>query len=107
MEHMLVHSPEETVWKYVIPIGDRYTITVPKGARFLPNIEITELGVEVWALVTPGNEPVGRTVHLRGTGHSMGVNVGARYLATASTGLSTGAKFVLHMFVDPGEESLS
>jgi len=105
MEHLLAHSPEEEVWKYVLPVEDVVDVMTRKGARFLPHIEVTPTGVEVWALVRPDNEPVRRRLHLRGTGHRINGAVGAGYLATGSITHGT-AKFVLHVFVDPGEHEV-
>ena len=108
-QHMIVHSPEEVVWKWVVPIGDRHVLRVPKGTRFLPHAELTEQGAEVWGIVHGGSidDLVERVVHMRGTGHRMNEIVGARYLATTSITLNTGAKFVVHLFVTPTEGPIS
>lgn len=109
---LIVHSPEEVVWKWTLPVEDTWAISCPAGTRFLHHAELVggdldrDLSVEVWGVVHPDNPLVQRTFHLRGTGHRMNEIVGAGYVATCRTVLHSTMPFVIHVFITPGEEPI-
>lgn len=109
MEHMIAHSPEEVIWKWSLPVSDTYRLGVPKGTRFLPYAEIdVEGNVSIWGIVHTAQieNTMVRRFHMRGTGMAFNQMVGAGYLATATVE-TPGGQYVLHLFVDPGEDPVA
>jgi hypothetical protein len=59
------------VWKYSVPILDRFTIEMPHGAWLL-HVGMHNGRPCLWAIVTPDAPPVARSFRLAGTGHPIG-----------------------------------
>ena len=85
-----------TVFKYVLPIEDNPTISMPQGAQLL-HVADQYGALCVWALVNPEAPPMHRRFRVAGTGHPEAVGV---YVGTA---LMLGG-LVFHVF-DRGEAS--
>lgn len=81
-----------SVYKYVIPVVDEFTILMPKGAEIL---HVATQGAEghLWARVDPSNVPEQRYFKLRGTGHE--VDTGCQHVGTF---MLHGGALVFHLF---------
>ena len=78
------------VWKYLIPIQDKFTLLMPVGAR--PLTFQVQGGPTMWALVDPDAEQQTREFAVVGTGHADTPESG-NYIGTIQHGA-----FVWHLF---------
>ena len=58
----------KTIWKYDIPLNDRFILKMPKDAFLLSVDNQNEAGC-LWALVDPDEAMEDRNFRLYGTGH--------------------------------------
>jgi hypothetical protein len=58
----------KTIWKYNIPLEDKFILRIPEGAMLLSIDNQNESGC-LWFLVDSYKEVEDRTFHLYGTGH--------------------------------------
>lgn len=84
-----------TVWKYAIPIDDRFTLDMPIGALIL-TVQAQQDKPQLWALVDPDAEIESRTFRLAGTGHPI-KEESLRLLYLGTFQAHDGA-LVLHLF---------
>lgn len=85
----------KTIWKFEIPVDGEWNIPVPKGAEFLPKVEVPAANlIWVWAIVDPLAPLVSRPFRVYGTGHRLGHNPG-EYIGT---GLWNGGRLVWHVW---------
>lgn len=64
-------SNHKTIWKFVIPIQDEVTVTMPSGAKLLPLLDAGDTfgTLHIWAEVYPDNPTEERHLRVIGTGH--------------------------------------
>ena len=64
-----------TVYKYILPVTDRSTLSMPHGARII-KAHMQRGSIALWAIIdtTVTHEPV--RFHVYGTGHPMADTVG-------------------------------
>ena len=85
-----------TIWKYPIPIQDKFILSVPKGARVLA--VQTQYGEPmIWMLVDPTVEKCDMRFTLVGTGHSVPAD---KYIGTFQF---MGGNLVFHLFVESSD----
>ena len=87
----------QAVWKCILDVGERQTISLPRGARLLYAREQGE-NVCVWALVDLKEVATSRTLLVYGTGHP--IERAGPYLGSAHL---DGGRLVFHVFEDAGE----
>ena len=61
------------VFKYPVPVQDRFSLNLPQGARIL-TVQEQHGEPQIWALVNPENVIETRNFCLAGTGHSIEEN---------------------------------
>jgi len=90
-------APDETrtVWKYPVPLEDRFTLKMPIGAQVLC-VQIQREAVRLWALVHPGRSMEEREFYAFGTGHP--INVSESSLRYVDTYQMLEGALVLHLF---------
>ena len=81
------------VFKYPIPMKDRFDLALPTGAQVL-TVQTQRGEPHLWALVHPGLPPETRSFHLYGTGHPVD-HAPLRYVGTFQ--LEDG-RLVFHVF---------
>ena len=59
-----------TIWKYMIPNTDKFTLEIPKGAAYLTTREQGGEG-HMWWAVDPDEPTEDHTFVIRGTGHEL------------------------------------
>ncbi len=79
------------IWKYPVPIQDRFDLTLPKGAKIL-TIQIQYDQLQLWALVNPGADQETRHFRLTETGHPI-IKTNLVYISTVQQG-----QYVWHIF---------
>ncbi len=84
----------KSVWKFELPITDRFSIPMPVGARLL-NVETQNEQPCLWALVDPAAEKEGRQFRLAGTGHPINNPDELSYVGTC---MMRGGGLVWHLF---------
>jgi len=75
-----------TIWKFRIEVADEVSLVMPDVVRWLPRVEVepvTSRVLELWAVVDSDTPQVERLLHVRGTGHPMGVADPSGYIGTA------------------------
>lgn len=91
---------DHAIWKFEVPIGDRFEITMPRLARIL-TLDVQNDAPCLWALVVPTNAKAPRRFLGVGTGHPITFDLGgAGYIGTA---VLMGGSFVYHVFEDMRE----
>ena len=59
-----------TIWKYAIPVADKFTLDMPKGAKII-SLQV-QLGAPcIWAIVDPDLREKEREFVVVGTGHEL------------------------------------
>ena len=82
-----------TIWKYHIPVGDKFTLNMPKGAKIIA-LQV-QLGTPcMWAIVEPDACEKERTFVVIGTGHK----VPAGTLEFIDTFQVDNSRLVFHVF---------
>lgn len=89
----------KTIWKYEIPIQDRFYLQMPEGARVL-SVQVQRGIPSLWATVDSSARNTIHDFELRGTGHALG-EVGD-YLCTFQ--MHDGS-LVWHLFNGPSASS--
>jgi hypothetical protein len=82
---------EKVIWKYIIPLNDRFEIHSPKGAQILSG-QIQDDSVCIWLLVNPNAEREFRILHVVGTGNPFNSH-GLKFITTVQKN-----GFVWHLF---------
>lgn len=83
------------IYKYPIPIEDRFSLSLPQGARVLC-VQTQNNQPQVWVRVDPHALTERRDFFLRGTGHPCGPEIdAARYVGTFQL---EGGALVFHLF---------
>jgi hypothetical protein len=83
---------DRAVWKFEIPIQDRFELQMPAGAEIV-HVEVQAGNACLWALVEPERGAELRVFYLRGTGRR--VEPGLRHLGSF---LLHRGEFVGHLF---------
>lgn len=81
-----------TVWKYVLPVTDLFSLQMPKGGELL-TVQLQGDEAQLWALVEPEREREDRHFRLAGTGRLITENV-FQYVGTFQTRMG----LVFHLF---------
>jgi putative transposon-encoded protein len=83
----------DTIWKFVVPLGEVVKIELPIGSKFRHvGIDPASLQPAVWVQVNPKVEVMGqRQLTVFGTGHP--IDLGWNYVGTTIDG-----EFVWHIF---------
>lgn len=84
----------KTIWKYEIPVREKFTIELPKSARVLAVQNQMDVPC-MWILLNPAEEKKTCNFRLVGTGHDVPVNAEDFYLGTFQV---AGGEFVFHVF---------
>jgi hypothetical protein len=82
------------VWKFEVPVRDRFEIEMPVGARLL-TVQTQNGRPHLWALVNPHAETETRVFWVMGTGHQAADLDGAEYVGTFQM---LGGQYVWHLF---------
>ena len=85
-----------TIYKYEIPITDRFTLELPIGAKIL-TVQTRRGNTKgsIWAIVESKVEKETRTFRLFGTGHTFDMGENYKYINTFQT---HGGCLVWHLF---------
>ena len=89
-------SPRTTVWKFPLPLMDVAGVEMPGGAEVI-YVGAQGEGAYIWALVNPDAPRKTRTFRVAGTGHTIGVKVGAH----VGSFMLLGGALVFHVFEIP------
>lgn len=73
------------VWKYEVPVEDRFAVLMPEGATVL-TVQLQVGQPCLWCLVDPHAAPVQREFVVRGTGHPFQETSQGRYVGTVQMG---------------------
>ena len=94
-------SQNKTIWKFRLSLVDDQSISMPKGAVFLPTGgSVRDEGpMFLWAIVDPEAPSVERGISIRGTGQFFDLKEEDLYILTVR---SHGGALVWHIF-DRGE----
>lgn len=84
---------DKTIWKYEIPVKERYDIEIPENAQFL-DVQNQNDNITMWFLLHPHSATVKRYFSVYVTGGAIPENPG-KYLGTVQLGW-----FVAHVFED-------
>ena len=79
-----------TVWKFPLPLTDKFVLSMPSGAKILRVASQHNMGC-MWARVDPTQPRHDRQFILRGTGHI--IELDCWYIGSFETG-----SFVWHVF---------
>lgn len=90
-----------TIWKFPVPVNDRFTVNMPRNARPL-SVQVQHNDVCMWALVDPTAPVVRREFRVFGTGHPVDLSGGSQTGAFVGTFQVYGGDLVFHLF-DYGE----
>ncbi len=58
------------IWKYQIPINDKFAIEIPVGSQVL-SVQMQKGSPCIWVLVNPDNKLASRAFNLVGTGQKL------------------------------------
>ncbi len=83
-----------SVWKYVVPVQDTFSITTRQGAKIL-SVDVQGGAPCLWAEVDPGAPEEVRHFRLCGTGHVIPAGETRRFVGTL---LLHGDSLVFHLF---------
>lgn len=83
----------KAVWKFPIPVADRFSIRMPIEAKPLCVMAQRE-EMQLWALVDPALPPTTRHFRLAGTGHEIAESIKA-YIGSVQL---AGGDLILHLF---------
>lgn len=81
-----------TIWKFPIPIEDKFSIAMPRDAELLFVATQNEQGC-IWARVVAEHSQEERTFLIRGTGHE--VNTDCKHVGSF---ILRGGALVFHLF---------
>lgn len=81
------------IFKYLVPVEDRFEVELPFGATVLC-VQTQQERPYIWAKVVPGHETEKRAFRVFGTGHTMPGN-GLKYIGTFQL---HGGGFIGHLF---------
>ena len=85
----------KTIYKYPLEgYVERQIIEMPEGAEIL-TVQVQDGTPCIWALVTPLNKIVEKTVYMIGTGHKISTDKGD-YVATVQ---AYDGSLILHVFI--------
>ncbi len=82
------------VWKYEVPLEDRFSISMPEGAEILC-VQIQRDDPHIWAVVDPDAERMRRWFRLAGTDHPLGDNLNLNYIGSFQMAEET---LIFHLF---------
>ena len=89
-----------TVWKFYLPVDDRITIAMPRGARPLC-VQVQANKLCLWVAVDPSADPVNHLFLICGTGHHRDDIDFSRHIGSSFQ--IHGGTLVFHVF-DGGEQ---
>jgi hypothetical protein len=84
----------KAIFKYVLPVKDTFTISLPKNARIL-SVQTQHNSPVLWAQINTKNQKEARKFRLIGTGHPIGNVTNLKYIGTFQ--LDDGS-FIGHLF---------
>ncbi len=87
-------STDQTVWKFAIPIGDEFSLTMPGGAKIL-TVQTQFDQPFIWALLDPSAPIEMRHFRLAGTGHPVSAGDRLKHVGTFQL---RGGELVFHLF---------
>lgn len=88
---------KKAIWRYTINLTDKWEYELPAGTEIL-TVQWRHGQLSMWALITPTNPTVRRTIAIYGTGHKLPDSPGT-YIGTVQEADSLA---VWHIF-DKGE----
>ena len=84
-----------TIYKYIIPIEDHFTLELPKDAKIL-TVQTQRGTPQLWAMVDSETEKEKRYFRLAGTGHPLSL-VNAHFIYIGTFQMGNGV-LVFHLF---------
>ena len=84
----------DTIFKYPIPVNNRFSLKLPKGAEIL-TVQEQQDNPKIWALVNSENETETRNFVLVGTGYSIEEKDSLNYIGTFQL---LNGRFIGHLF---------